>query len=57
MKMDSSKPAILSYQSQTSHKSQFRQLHGGELKVETLPAGEAGMQGEGSAFIIQLPIA
>jgi hypothetical protein len=50
MKMDSSKPAILSYQSQTSHKSQFRQLHGGELKVET-------KQGEGSAFIIQLPIA
>jgi signal transduction histidine kinase len=29
--------------------------HGGELKVETLPAGEAGMLGEGSTFIIHLP--
>ena len=30
--------------------------HGGEIKVETLPAGNAGKEGEGSAFIIQLPI-
>ena len=29
--------------------------HGGELKVETLPAGKAGNEGEGSEFIIQLP--
>ena len=30
--------------------------HGGELKVETLPAGEAGKEGEGTEFIIQLPV-
>jgi two-component system NtrC family sensor kinase len=30
--------------------------HGGEIKVETLPAGEAGKDGEGSEFIILLPI-
>jgi signal transduction histidine kinase/ligand-binding sensor domain-containing protein len=29
--------------------------HGGEIKVETSPAGEAGKDGEGSEFIIQLP--
>ena len=33
--------------------------HGGELKVETLSAeaaAQAGKEGEGSVFIIQLPI-
>ena len=33
--------------------------HGGEMKVETLPAeaaAQAGKEGEGSAFIIQIPI-
>ena len=30
--------------------------HGGELKVETLPAGLAGREGEGSEFTIVLPI-
>ena len=30
--------------------------HGGELKVETPPAGRAGNEGVGSEFIIQLPI-
>ena len=30
--------------------------HGGELKVETLPAGEAGKEGKGSEFIIELPV-
>jgi len=29
--------------------------HGGELKVESLPAGEAGKEGSGSKFIIILP--
>jgi len=29
--------------------------HGGEIKVETSSAGEAGKEGEGSEFIIQLP--
>jgi len=29
--------------------------HGGELKVQTPPAGRAGKEGEGSEFIIQLP--
>jgi signal transduction histidine kinase len=29
--------------------------HGGELKVETLSASEAGKEGEGAEFIIQLP--
>ena len=32
--------------------------HGGEIKVETLPAeaaAQAGKEGEGSEFIIQLP--
>jgi len=31
--------------------------HGGELRVETLPASEAGKEGVGSEFIIQLPVA
>ncbi len=31
--------------------------HGGELKVETLPAGQAGKEGEGAEFIIELPLA
>jgi signal transduction histidine kinase len=30
--------------------------HGGQLTVETTPAGQAGKEGEGSAFIIVLPI-
>ena len=30
--------------------------HGGELRVETPPDGRAGKEGEGSEFIIQLPI-
>jgi signal transduction histidine kinase len=33
--------------------------HGGELKVETLPAeavAQAGKEGEGSEFIILLPV-
>ncbi len=30
--------------------------HGGELKVETLPTGEVGKEGEGTEFIIQLPV-
>jgi signal transduction histidine kinase len=30
--------------------------HGGELRVETPPAGEAGKEGEGAEFIIQLPL-
>ena len=30
--------------------------HGGELKVETPPAGRAGTEGEGSEFIVQLPV-
>ena len=30
--------------------------HGGELKVESPPAGRAGEEGEGSTFIIKLPI-
>jgi len=29
--------------------------HGGELKVETLPAGEAGKEGEFADFFILLP--
>ena len=29
--------------------------HGGEIKVETPPAGRAGKENEGTAFIIQLP--
>jgi signal transduction histidine kinase len=29
--------------------------HGGELKVETPPAGRAGKEGEGSVFIITIP--
>jgi hypothetical protein len=29
---------------------------GGELKVKTLPAGEAGKEREVSEFIIQLPV-
>ena len=29
--------------------------HGGEIKVETPPAGWAGKEGEGSEFVIQLP--
>jgi two-component system NtrC family sensor kinase len=29
--------------------------HGGDITVETSPAGEAGKEGEGSEFIIQLP--
>ncbi|MBS1921393.1 MAG: GHKL domain-containing protein [Bacteroidetes bacterium] len=28
--------------------------HGGEIKVESLPAGEAGKEGEGTKFIVQL---
>lgn len=30
--------------------------HEGKLKVETLPAGEAGKDGEGAEFIILLPV-
>lgn len=30
--------------------------HGGEIKVESQPAGEAGKEGEGSEFIILLSI-
>jgi len=30
--------------------------HGGEIKVETPPDGRAGKEGEGSEFIIQLPV-
>jgi two-component system, NtrC family, sensor kinase len=30
--------------------------HGGELKVETLPAGQAGKEGVGTTFIIILPV-
>jgi signal transduction histidine kinase len=30
--------------------------HGGELEVKTQPTGEAGQEGEGSEFIIQLTI-
>jgi len=30
--------------------------HGGELKAETLPAGDGGEAGEGSTFIIYLPV-
>jgi two-component system, NtrC family, sensor kinase len=29
--------------------------HGGEIRVESLPAGQAGEQGEGTTFIISLP--
>ncbi len=29
--------------------------HGGEIKVESLPAGEAGKEGAGTEFIVQLP--
>ena len=29
--------------------------HGGEIKVETLPAGEAGKEGSGTTFIVELP--
>ena len=29
--------------------------HGGELKVETLPAGVAGKEDEGTTFIIEIP--
>ena len=31
--------------------------HGGEIKVETPPAGQAGKESEGTEFILQLPIA
>jgi len=30
--------------------------HGGEIKVETPPAGRAGNEGEGTTFTIQLPV-
>ena len=30
--------------------------HGGEIKVETPPAGKAGKEGEGAEFVIQLPM-
>jgi two-component system NtrC family sensor kinase len=30
--------------------------HGGELKIVSQPAGETGQEGEGAAFVIQLPI-
>ncbi len=30
--------------------------HGGELKVETLPAGQAGKDGEGAEFTVVLPV-
>jgi signal transduction histidine kinase len=29
--------------------------HGGQIKVETLPA-EAGKEGEGAEFVVQLPV-
>jgi len=30
--------------------------HGGEIKVKTLPVGDAGREGEGAEFVIQLPL-
>ena len=30
--------------------------HGGEIKVETSPAFEAGKEGKGTIFTIQLPV-
>jgi len=42
------KASIPSHKSKKSHKSPFRQLHGGELKVET-------KEGDGTTFIVCLP--
>jgi two-component system NtrC family sensor kinase len=30
--------------------------HGGEIKVEPLPDGEAGKEGDGAEFVIRLPL-
>ena len=40
---------IISGQSGKSHKSWFRQAHGGEIKVET-------KEGKGIEFILQIPL-